>query len=86
MNSGAEWKVKIPTAVIISNQYYSGTSEAKNNVSTVRVCMVRWVGGGVAEDTPSHVCREITVTGLQGPATSVRGCPDGSVQDSCVCR
>lgn len=50
MNSGAEWKVKIPTAAIISNQYYSGTSEAKNNISTVYVCVcmcaVRWEGGG----------------------------------------
>lgn len=81
MNSSAEWEAKIPTAAIISNQYYSGTSEAKNNISTV-MCVVR--RGAVAEDTPSHMCREITVTGLQGPATSVRGCPDGSVQDSCV--
>lgn len=41
-------------------------------------------GGGVAEDPPSHMCREITVTGLWGPVTSVGVwvCPAGSVQDS----
>lgn len=68
-----EREVKIPTPAIISTQYYGGTSEAQNNLSTVCVCVsgVRREGGLVREDPPSHMCREITVTGLRGPVTSV---------------
>lgn len=80
-----EREVKIPTPAIISNQYYGGTSEAQNNLSTV--CVYERESdavGVVTEDPPSHMCREITVTGLRSPVTSVGVwvCPAGSVQDS----
>lgn len=85
MYASAEWKVKIPTAAIISKQYYSGTSEAQNNLSTV-VCVVR--RGSCRRHSFTHVqgdhCHGAAGPSDQRMCVCVWVCLGGSVHDSSV--